>query len=114
MVCRYSDTEGWFEYNISTDGTYNLLYGKWLATGIAEYLPIVDGKSQEIKQSGDVQHIALTCADNVLHLSINGNIVRRTDVSTYRLTSGKIGLTTSSFENVPVVAVFDFITVNEP
>jgi hypothetical protein len=36
LICRYSDTKGWLEYNISTDGTYNVLYGKWLTTGVAD------------------------------------------------------------------------------
>ena len=29
LLCRYSETEGWLEYNVSTDGTYSLLYGNW-------------------------------------------------------------------------------------
>src|SRR5215204_5258136 len=49
LICRYSDEDGWFEYNISTDGSYNLLYGSWLAVGIADYLPITDGASNLIQ-----------------------------------------------------------------
>src|SRR5690606_27212125 len=50
LVCRYSETDGWLEYNVTTYGTYNLLYGRWLDTSIADYLPIADGLSNEIKQ----------------------------------------------------------------
>ena len=114
LVCRYSDTDGWLEYNVLTDGTYNVLYGRWLDTGIADYLPVIDGSSKEIGQSGEVQRIGLTCSGTVLRLHINGNIVRSVDVSRYELGEGRMGLTASSFGNVPVVVVFDYVTVIEP
>ena len=114
LVCRYTETDGWFEYNISTNGTYNVLYGRWLDTGIADYLPIIDGASKEIGQSGSIQRIGLTCAGTTLQLYINETLVRSMDVTSYELAEGKVGLTASSFENVPVIAVFDWITVNEP
>lgn len=114
LVCRYSETDGWLEYNVLTDGTYNVLYGKWLDTGIADYLPVIDGSSKEIGQSGEIQRIGLTCSGTILRLHINGNIVRSVDVSRYELGEGRMGLTASSFGNVPVVVVFDYVIVAEP
>ena len=114
LICRYSETDGWFEYNVSTDGTYNVLLGQWLDTGIASYLPVIDGLSKEIKQSGEIQSIGMTCFGTNIYLSINGNNVRNVDVSSYRLAAGKVGLAASSYENVPVIAVFNFVTVSEP
>lgn len=114
LVCRYSETDGWFEYNVSTDGAYNVLYGKWLSVGVADYLPIIEGSSKQIGQSGETQQIGLTCSGAVLQLFINGVLVRSVDVSRYELTEGKAGLAASSFENVPVVAVFDWVTISEP
>lgn len=111
LVCRYSETDGWFEYNVSTAGAYNVLYGKWLSVGVADYLPIIDGSSKQIGQSGETQQIGLTCSGAVLQLYINGVLVRSVDISRYELTEGKVGLAASSFENVPVVAVFDWVTV---
>jgi hypothetical protein len=29
-----------------------VLYGRWLSVGIADYLPVIDGSSKEIDQSG--------------------------------------------------------------
>lgn len=114
LICRYSETDGWLEYNVLTDGSYNFLYGKWLDTGIADYLPILDGTSREVKQSGDIQQIALTCSGTTLYLHINGTIVRSVNVSSYDLPPGKVGVSASSFENVPVIAVFNWVTVREP
>lgn len=114
LVCRYSETEGWLEYNVSTDGTYNLLYGNWLAGGVANYLPIMDGSSNLIQPSGASQQIGLLCSGTILSLFIDQTLIRNVDVSRFELVSGKVGVTASSFENTPVIAAFDWVTVSEP
>ena len=114
LVCRYSEENGWFEYNVTSDGTYNLLYGQWLATGVADYLPITDGTSNLVQPSGAPQQISLLCADTVLTLSINGTVVRSLDVARYELTEGKVGVTTASYENTPILIALDSVTVREP
>jgi hypothetical protein len=114
LVCNYSDTDGWFEYNVSTDGTYNVLYGKWLSTAIADYLPVLNGSSKLIQQSGAEQQIGLTCSNGTVALYINDQLIRNVDVSHYGLTGGKVGITASSFENTPVIASFDWVKVSAP
>ena len=114
LICRYSETDGWLEYNVSTDGTYNVLYGKWLSSGIADYLPILSGSSNAIQPSGTSQEIGLICSDTFLSLFIDQNLIRRVDVSSYKPVSGKVGLTASSFENTPVITAFDWVKVSEP
>jgi len=113
LICRYSETDGWLEYNVSSDGVYNVLYGQWLDTGVADYLPVIDGVYKDIKQSGETQQIGLTCSGSTLRLYINGVIIRSVDVSSYQLGSGKVGLTAASYENTPVVVVFNSVTVSE-
>jgi hypothetical protein len=114
LICRYSESEGWFEYNVSTDGTYNVLYGHWLANGIADYLPIWSAASNTIGPSGTPQEVGLTCSDTTLELYINQQNIRNVDISRYELLHGKIGLTASSFENTPIIAAFDWVKVSEP
>ena len=114
LVCRYSETEGWLEYNVSTDGTYSLLYGNWLDSGIADYFPIMDGSSNLIQPSGAAQEIGMLCSGTIVSLFVNQTVIRNIDVSRYELTNGKVGLTASSFENVPVVAAFNWVRVSEP
>ncbi len=113
LICRYSEEHGWFEYNVSTDGTYNVLYGRWLTVGIADYLPILSASSNAIQPSGASQHVGLTCSDTTLSLSVNETIIRNVDVARYELTEGKVGVTVSSFENIPVITVFDWVKVSE-
>jgi hypothetical protein len=114
LICRYSELDGWFEYNVSTDGTYNVLYGHWLANGIADYLPIQSASSKTIGPSGTPQEIGLNCSDTTLELYIDQQLIRKVDVSRYELLEGKIGLTASSFENTPVIAAFDWVKISEP
>jgi hypothetical protein len=114
LICRYSESDGWLEYNISTDGTYNVLYGQWLSTGIADYLPILSESSREIQPSGASQEIGLICSDTTVSLFVNQTLIRNVDVTRYELTKGKIGIAVSSFENTPVIAAFDWVKVSEP
>ena len=114
LVCRYSESDGWFEYNVSTYQTYNVLYGHWLANGIADYLPILSASSKAIGLSGTPQEIGLICSETTLELYIDQQLIRKVDVSRYELLEGKIGLTASSFENTPVIAAFDWVKISEP
>ena len=114
LICRYSETDGWLEYNISTDGTYNVLYGQWLANGVASYLPVLSASSGAIQPSGTSQEIGLICSGTTLSLLIDQTLIRNVDVSRFTLTSGKVGVTVSSFENIPVTAAFDWVRVSEP
>jgi hypothetical protein len=114
LICRYSEEEGWFEYNLSTDGTYNVLFGRWLSVGVVDYVPITQGSSKEILPSGSVQNFGLACSKTTLSLYINETLFRQVDVSRYDLQQGKVGLAVSSYENSPVVIGFDKVIVSEP
>jgi hypothetical protein len=114
LICRYSESDGWLEYNVSTDGTYNVLYGKWLASGIVDYLPILSAPSKEIQPSGASQEIGMICSGTTVSLFVNQTLIRKADVSRYELSEGKVGITVSSFENTPVIAAFDWVKVSEP
>lgn len=113
LICRYSEEQGWFEFNVSSDGSYNVLLGRWLDVGIVDYLPIASGTSKEISSSGATQKIGLACANTTLLLYINDTLFRQLDVSRYELTEGKAGLAASAYENTPVVVGFDWVTVSE-
>jgi hypothetical protein len=114
LVCRYSEADGWLEFNLSTDGVYNILYGKWLALGVAEYTPITGGTIKDAQPSGALQAIGFECDEDTLTLLVAGNVLRRVDVSRYALGAGKAGITAASYENFPVVVGFDIVEIGEP
>jgi hypothetical protein len=114
VICFYSESNGWYEFSIASDGTYSVLFGQWLAQGIAQYTPII-ATSTEYLQVGNLNYeIGLTCEENILLLHINGKLFRKLDVTRFGLTEGKIGITASSFAETPMTAIFDWVKVSEP
>jgi len=109
LICRYNEN-GWYEFNIYSDGTYNLLYGKQLTEGVARYIPLSTEFSGHITPSSE---IGLHCQDNFLLLYVNNNLVRRIDVTNYGLGEGQIGITASSITESPVSVNFEWVQISE-
>ena len=114
LVCQYDEQKGWYEFDISNDGSYSVLYGQWLAEGVASYMPILSDTSNQIVNGNSTNEIGLTCHDNVVGLYINGKSIRNLNVEHIGLTGGKVGLSLGSFEEVPVILSFDWVKVSEP
>jgi hypothetical protein len=114
LVCNYSEQEGWIEFNISSDGSYTILHGRWLGEGIASYMPVADGVSEYINVGNIANEIGLDCLGDTLQLYINGKLFRSIDVSRFEMDGGKVGLAVASFEEVPVILAFDWVKVSEP
>jgi len=112
LVCNYNEQAGWYEFNISNDGAYNLLYGQWLADGIAHYKPILNDTSESIQTGKAINELGLDCYENIVQLYINGKIIRKLDVAHVGLTGGKVGLALASFEEAPVILAFDWVMVS--
>jgi hypothetical protein len=109
LICRYNEN-GWYEFNIYSDGTYNLLYGKHLTEGVAKYIPLSTEFSGHITPSSQM---GLHCQDNFLLLYVNENLVKRIDVTNYGLGEGKIGITASSLTESPININFEWIQVSQ-
>jgi hypothetical protein len=114
LICSYDEQAGWFEFNISSDGSYTVLYGHWLGEGIASYIPIANGDSEYIHVGNGTNEMGLDCLGDALQLYINGKLFRKLDVSRFDLTGGKVGFAVASFEELPVVLAFDWVKVSEP
>lgn len=114
VICRYSKTNGWYEFNIYADQTYMLLYGQWLTEGMASYVPLYQGESEKIRVGGEANEIGLSCRANILTPYINGVQMRKWEEKKFGLTNGEIGISASAFENAPITAGFDWVKVSEP
>ncbi len=62
----------------------------------------------------DENDIGLECRGNSLAPSINGQQLRQWQELKFGLKQGKVGLTVSSFEDVPLTIAFDSVKVSEP
>jgi hypothetical protein len=114
LVCDYDEQDGWYEFNISNDGTYNVLYGQWLADGIARYTPVLNDTSNHIATGNSTNEIGLDCYGDIVQLYLNGKILRKLNVAHIGLAGGKVGLALGSFEEAPVILAFDWVKVSEP
>jgi hypothetical protein len=112
IVCRYSQTKGWYEFNIYADQTYMLMYGQWLAPGIARYTPLHRVNSEKIKAG--TNQIGLVCQGDTLTPYINNVRMPIYEDNKVGLKDGNIGVTASSFADVPFVAAFDWVKVSTP
>lgn len=112
LVCRYDAETGWFEFNLGSDGTYSLLFGKWLDSGIAQYRVISTEAFSKANPAGQENVLGLSCEDNFLRLSVNEIPIINVDVTNYGLTQGYIGITASSFADVPMTGVFEWVKVD--
>jgi hypothetical protein len=113
IVCRYSEKNGWYEFNIYADQTYVLLFGQWLKAGaVARYTPIVRSASEKIKTGEN--EIGLECKGDILTPFINGTQMMRREEKLFGLTSGQIGISASSFEAVPLQISYDWVKISEP
>ena len=113
LVCHYSEQDGWYEFNISNDGAYTVLYGQWLTVEVASYTPIITDTSEQIETGNAVNEIGLDCYENILQLYVNGKVIRSLNVERFGLMSGKVGLALASFDEVPVILSFDWVKVSE-
>src|SRR5271157_2398921 len=112
IVCRYSPTHGWYEFNIYADQTYTIMYGQWLSPGIARYMPLHITGSEKIKTG--TNQIGLVCQGDALTPYINNVRMITYEDNKVGLKDGNVGLTASSFSDVPFVAAFDWVKVSTP
>ena len=112
IVCNYSQANGWYEFNIYADQTYAITYGQWLSPGLARYMPLRLASSEKIKTG--TNQIGLVCQGNTLTPYINNVRMIVYEDNKVGLKHGNVGLTASSFTDVPFVAAFDWVKVSTP
>lgn len=112
LMCRYDAGSGWYEFNIHPDRTYSILFGQWLADGIARYTPLVVSQSEEINLS--TNEIGLDCQGDILTPYVNSVQLRRRQEQQHVLTIGQIGVTAASSEAGGQTISFDWVRVGSP
>jgi hypothetical protein len=114
LICRYSPTEGWYEFNIANNGLYNIYAVTFTSKGKVVYNYLTNGGSNNIKQGKDVNEYKITCQDRTLSLYINGDETNTFTDNKYVLREGQIGFSVSSFNVLPAKVDVDWIKVSQP
>ena len=106
------EDQGWYEFNVYADQTYVLLFGQWLAQGVARYTPLFRNGSEKIK--ADANEIGLLCQGNTITPFINGVQMRSWQDNKFGLKTGKIGISAASFGSGPFTVAYDWLKVSQP
>ncbi len=114
LICRYSEDEGWYEFNIANNGLYWIYHAIVKPDNKVVYSLIADGGSTRIKTGKDVNQYGIVCKDRTLVLYINGYETRRVDDNKFVLRRGLIGVSVSSFRDLPVKVEFESVTISQP
>lgn len=115
LLCRYDKREGWYEFNIANNGLYWIYYAQPNpATEKTEYFRIYNGGSTAIKQGKDVNTYTATCKGETLSLFINGKEARTVKDTKYKLREGKVGISVSSFNVLPILVEMEWFKISEP
>ena len=113
LVCFYEPSLGWYEFNVASDGTYSVLLGQWLSADIAQYTPLVTDVTGYLQPGSLNYEISMACDTNTLQLYVNGALFRKLDVAPYGLVKGRVGLSTASFDEMPMTFTIDWVNVTE-
>jgi hypothetical protein len=109
LFCRYSESEGWYEFNIANNGEW------WIYrydANSSKYVQLYSGGSTAIHMGKDTNEYMAVCDGDNLTLYING--VQIHTVKDKNLKSGLAGLSLSSFDVTPVTVDFDSFTMSVP
>ncbi|MBT3315242.1 MAG: hypothetical protein HN390_11590 [Anaerolineae bacterium] len=114
LICRYTQDEGWYEFNIANNGLYNIYHAIVRSDGAVIYTEIADGGSNKIKAGKETNEYAIVCKDRQLELYINGYETRILEENNYALRDGLIGIGVASRDILPVKLEVDSITISQP
>ncbi len=112
LICNYSETNGWYEFDIGTDGLWEVRSHD--TRGKTGYLSLTSGGSLAIQTGEGINEYSATCNGNRLNLSINGTEVLDFTDEVMKYERGKIGLGVLSYSQVPVLIESAWVKIKQP
>lgn len=111
LVCNYSERDGWYEFNISNGGLYDILVYSEIDGG---YFTMQSGGSKNIKTGRATNEYTAICKGSKLALYINGVLEKEFEDTRYRLREGQVGFGVSSFDVLPILVEVDSFLIDIP
>ena len=112
LICRYSKTDGWYEFSVANDGLW-WVYVYDILTG-GQYQLLNNGGSTAIKSGKAINEYTAICNGTTLSLYINGVKTISFEEKRYALREGLVGIGVSSFKVLPIIVEFDWVTISQP
>jgi hypothetical protein len=111
LICRYDEKYGWYEFNIANNGLY-WIYAYDEIT--KEFQELYNGGSTAIRSGKEVNEYTAICKGNTLALYINGVEAHTITEKRFVFRDGQVGISTSSFDVLPIIVEWDWVTISEP
>ena len=110
LICRGSD-EGWYEFSIANNGLW------WIYAydgNDGSYSQLANGGSNAIRMGKDINEYTIFCVGQTLALYINGVEAHTMEENNFRYREGQVGIGVSSFNTLPIVVEFDWVSISTP
>jgi hypothetical protein len=111
LICNYSERDGWYEFNISNGGLYDILVYSEIDKA---YFGLQSGGSTNINMGRAVNQYTAICEGNRLALYINGVLEKEVVDNKYNLKEGQVGVSVSSFDVIPILVEVDSFSISLP
>jgi hypothetical protein len=109
LICNYSDEYGWYEFNITNGGMYDILVYDEIES---EYVTLTGGGSVHVKTGRNTNIYTAVCQGNQLALYINGYLEKEHYDNIYNLKEGQVGVSVSSFDVLPILIEIDYFDIS--
>lgn len=114
LFCRYSPESGWYEFNVFNNGLYNAYFTKPDPAGNLNYGLITEGGSNQIKQGRATNKYGLVCKKDSMSFYINDKELKTIPLPNYVPPEGKVGVSVSSYVQLPVQVLIQEVTISKP
>jgi hypothetical protein len=111
LICNYSDSEGWYEFNITNGGLYDILVYSEIDQ---DYYSLASGGSTRVVTGHAQNTYSAICRGNQLALYINGYLEREYTDNKYNLREGQVGVSVASFDVLPILVNIDYFSISLP
>ncbi len=110
LFCRYTDTKGWYEMNITSGGLWSIMrYDE----ADSNFVNLYNGGSGSINMGrGQSNVFTFVCSGNKLSAYVN-NVLLKTVTDNY-YDEGQVGLSASSFQSGKVTVGYDWVAISQP
>lgn len=110
LVCRYSEDQGWYEFNVSSGGIYEIYYFDRII--VKGYSLIASGGSTNVNMGRDTNVYTAICEGDTLSLYINGDLAK--SIEHKDLDRGQVGIGINSYDGYPVIMNVPWMEISEP
>jgi hypothetical protein len=114
LICRYTEKDGWYQYEVFNSGAYNLYYSVWDEESKPVATLLADGVADSMLRGDAVNEIGMACADRDLSLYVNGQLARTYTDDQYVLRDGWVGVGVTSFDQIPLLVALDWLKITIP